>query len=973
MVRTLTLFLGLLTLAGNCWGQRVVSVSGQVLGGDRKMPLESATVSCAVCGLWTLTDEAGHFSLSGMPVGTTEVEVHQLGYRSQWLKLNLTRDTAGVVIVLPEENLKLSEVSITAQRARVSETTSYTIDRAAMEHAQMLNVSDVTALLPGGKSQADLSLMSDARIALRSEGSSEMGNTSFGTAIEVDGIRLATNGLMSMLGASTRTLSPSNIERVEVVTGIPSVEYGDLSNGIVKVETRRGKSPWVVEGTVKPHTRQVAVSKGWQLSEGGVLNVHVERAKSFSNLTLPYTSYDRNGLNLSYSRRFDGRIPLSLRAHLSGNVGGYDSSADPDNYLDTHSEKRDRQLRGNLQMQWQIQRPGITSLEASAAFSVADQKSEERSYTSTASSVVQIHATEAGYYVGMEYDEHPDADIVLSPIGYWYRTSHTDSKPLNVSAHVKYHWNARWGQRLDHQLKAGIDYDLQRNRGRGTYYEDLRTAPTWRASRYDTLPALQALSMYVEEHLSMPFGASSRWSLTAGVREDMTYIAQSTYGRVSAFSPRVSSRWTLWNDESLVVSHLSLHGGWGKSVKLPSFQVLYPSTTYADQLAFAPGTMADGRTFYAYYTQPSSALYNKHLRWQYAHQREWGLELHARGIRLSLSAYGIATHRPYLATSVYRPYTYKYTGQAALEGCPIPSERRTYSIDRETGIVTVSDKSGIEMTQTLAYVERNTFRANTQYVNGSASTRRGVEWVIDLPRISLLHTDIRIDGNWTRYRGIEHTLIAARPNSTLTMANGQPYAYIGYYDGGASMANGSLSRQLNTNLTVTTHLPVVRMILSVKLETTLQHYSRTLQTTAYLPSEENAYLGERTEQLAGNYVLVYPKYYSEWSAPERLIPFESALREAYRNDLPLYQELIKLVERTNTNYYFRGNSVSPYLAGHINLTKEIGDHVSVTFQATNFWNNTRKVRTSQTHSESTLYGSGYIQSFYYGLSAKIKY
>ena len=85
MVRTLTLILGLLTLAGNCWGQRTVSVSGQVVGGERKLPLESATVSCAVCGLWTLTDEAGHFSLSGIPVGTTEVEVHQLGYRSQWL------------------------------------------------------------------------------------------------------------------------------------------------------------------------------------------------------------------------------------------------------------------------------------------------------------------------------------------------------------------------------------------------------------------------------------------------------------------------------------------------------------------------------------------------------------------------------------------------------------------------------------------------------------------------------------------------------------------------------------------------------------------------------------------------------------------------------------------------------------------------------------------------------------------------
>ncbi|MCR5394807.1 MAG: TonB-dependent receptor [Bacteroidales bacterium] len=952
--------------------QHLATVSGTVTGGENHQPLESVAVCNAASGLWTLTDERGNFQLRGLPVGPIELELRTIGYRTRIVQMMLRRDTVGVSVCLPEDNLKLSEVNVTAQRARSSETTTYTIDRAALEHTQLLSVSDVTALLPGGKSNGDLSLMSDLRIALRSDGSTEMGNTSFGTAVEVDGVRLNTNGQMALSGASTRTLAASNVERVEIVTGIPSVEYGDLSNGIVRVETRRGKTPWVIEGTVKPHTRMLSVSKGWQMHRGGMLNVNLERAKSFSNLTSPYTSYDRNVLSLNYSRRMGQRVPTLFSAQLSGNVGGYDSKSDPDNYLDTHSKQRDTQVRANVRVQWQLHRSAITSLEVWATGSYGDQKSTDQTYTSTAASLVQIHATDEGYYVAHDYDEDPTAAILLSPVGYWYRTVYTDSKPVQWSGHVKYGWHRALSDGTRLRVKAGADYRAEGNQGRGTYYEEMRTAPTWRESRYDTLPYQHQMSLYAEAHLQRSLRGTAQWSMTAGLREDMSSIRGSEYGCVSALSPRFSTRLTLWDDQERAVSSLTLHGGWGKSVKLPSYKVLYPSTTYSDQLAFAPGTMADGRSYYAYYCMPSRALWNGNLRWQYALQGEIGADMQWGGTHLSLSLYRTTTHRPYISTYVYRPYTYKYTGQSALEGCTIASADRQYSIDPQTGIVTVSDRTGAQASQQLAYTERQTYRGNYQYVNGSASTRQGIEWVIDLARIKALHTDVRIDGNAAFYRGIEHTLVQSRPSSTLTMANGQPYAYIGYYDGSSTVGNGRLSRQVNTNVTVTTHLPVVRLILSVKLETSLCHYSRNLQTDAIIPETDYAYTGTHSSDLADHYVLVYPKYYSTWDEPDRLIPFEEALLQAKSNDQALYQELVKLIEQSNTNYYFNGNRVSPYLAGHLNITKEIGDHVALSFQATNFWNNTRTVRNSQTNSESTLYNSGYIQSFYYGMKVTLK-
>ena len=54
------------------------------------------------------------------------------------------------------------------------------------------------------------------------------------------------------------------------------------------------------------------------------------------------------------------------------------------------------------------------------------------------------------------------------------------------------------------------------------------------------------------------------------------------------------------------------------------------------------------------------------------------------------------------------------------------------------------------------------------------------------------------------------------------------------------------------------------------------------------------------------------------------------------------------------------------------MTKEIGDHVSVSFYANNFFNNMSTVRSSQTGLETSLFSSSYIPSYYYGLSLRVK-
>lgn len=518
------------------------------------------------------------------------------------------------------------------------------------------------------------------------------------------------------------------------------------------------------------------------------------------------------------------------------------------------------------------------------------------------------------------------------------------------------------------------------NRGRGLHYADLRYAPTWREYRYDRLPMMNNLALFAEEQFTLSVGRRASLHVTAGLRGDATWIRRSAYGTVATLSPRVNARYVVWEGRRATVSSLALYGGWGKSVKQPSFKVLYPAPSYSDRLAFAPGSTADGTAFYAYYTQLTTPVWNRDLRWQYTLQHEIGIEATILGTRLSVSFFHNRTRNPYMSRTIYTPFTYRLTTQAELEaGCTIPSANRIYTIDRRSGVVTVSDRTGALPDQQMGYRERNTFVAQTQYTNGSPVVRTGIDFVADFAPIRPLRTRIRIDGNYYRYKGLNLTETASTLSSSSSMADGRPYPYVGYYVGSTSVSNGSLERQLNLNVTLVTHLPRLRMILSLRLESTLLDRSQALSELAdgsprgVLLAAAGDYFGSAEPLYGkGRYVAVYPAYYTTWEAPDRKIPFAERFARARENDPALYRELARLVVKSNTSYLFDENRITSSLAMNFNLTKEIGRFASITFYARNFFQNMGRVRSSQTGLETSLYGSGRIPQFYYGLSLRLK-
>ena len=300
------------------------SFSGQVLEKRTGEPVEYATVLLTATEQWAVTDAEGKFSIKNIKVAESTVSVASLGYVTLTQKVDFRKEKADVKFLLEEDNLTLEGAMVTAKENGESATTSRTIDKTALDHVQLMNVSDISSLLPGGVTQNN-NLTAERQFNIRAGSASEGGNASFTTAVEVDGVRLSNNASYSEIkGASTNSIASSNVESVEVITGVPSVEYGDMSSGVVKINTKKGKTPWMVTLSTSPKTKQASFSKGFGLGQTargnarGVINASAEYTRSVSDQMSPYTSYDRKQLSLTYSNTFSASAhPLRYLAEFT--------------------------------------------------------------------------------------------------------------------------------------------------------------------------------------------------------------------------------------------------------------------------------------------------------------------------------------------------------------------------------------------------------------------------------------------------------------------------------------------------------------------------------------------------------------------------------------------------------------------------------------------------------------------------------
>ena len=176
---------------------------------------------------------------------------------------------------------------------------------------------------------------------------------------------------------------------------------------------------------MNPYTRQVALTKGFALAHNaGTLNFSIEHAKSFTDITSPHTAYSRNILSTTYNKVFRMKgSSLNLTAGLTGNIGGYNSEADPDAFRDTYQRQRDNQLRANMMLDWlyNSRSSGVFNITLQAAFSTADRRSDNNTNTSSSSTQASLHTTTNGYARAASYLVRRDTGMCVRSTTRSYR------------------------------------------------------------------------------------------------------------------------------------------------------------------------------------------------------------------------------------------------------------------------------------------------------------------------------------------------------------------------------------------------------------------------------------------------------------------------------------------------------------------------------------------------------------------------
>ena len=915
------------------------SISGKVVDAKTGEPVIGAAVNVEDTGIWAISDENGTFFLPDIRPGDYAVQFSCLGFVDKRLSFVVKKDIPNLTIKLDQNTLALNSVVVTAERDKEGMNTSLKFGANALNHLQMSNVTDISALLPGGKT-VNPDLTKDNAVSLRSGGLAA-GNAAFGTALEVDGVRVGNNASFgSMSGTGTRNISTENVQSIEVITGVPSAEYGDLNSGMVRINTRKGLTPWNITFAVNPRTYQASASKGIDLMKNrGVLNVSAEWTRATQKLSSPYTSYTRRGFSASYSNTFKNVLKFEVGA--TGNIGEMNTKNDPDAYKGTWSKVRDNVLRANTSLTWLLRKSWITNLKLDASVNYNDNRSQDHAYGSSASMLPAVHSELAGYYL---------ADRL--PVSY-FSDKVIDSKELDYAASLKYEWFKKSGKRLS-KLKAGVQWKANGNVGEGEYYKDPSVAANgYRPRPYSQYPFMHNVAAYLEEDYTFPIGKTSL-QISAGLRLENLFVKDTDYKNVSSLSPRFNAKWK-------ISDNLSIRGGWGVSEKLPSFYILYPVQKYRDIQTF--GFSHGDSSSYVYYTQPYKMLFNENLKWQKNYNAEFGIEAYFLRTSVSLVGFFNKTKNPYTYQNIYTPFSYNI--MSVPSGYTVP-DNPEIRVDSQTGQVYMRGSNEEFWTPMATKVTDKTFFESQMPGNGDDIYRTGAELIVDFPEIAPIRTKFRLDANYSYTHYIDNTLNwTYRTGWSHTSLSNRSYQYVGIYANGGESGtyNGKESHSLNANLTAITHIPEARIVITCRLEMSLLSRFRNLSR---YQGKEYAYNvnADGVESIGGsiydsnNYTAIRPVKYMDENGDVHDFTDKEASDPAFAN----------LIIKSGNAYTFSQDGYGAYLSANLSVTKEIGDHVSLSFFANNF-TNSRMYVTSKATGVSAIF----TPAFYYGLTCRLKF
>ena len=773
-MRSIILILTLLSSVIASAQNQKISVS--VTERATREPIIMATVMLEPSGQATVTDMNGHATLGNVPQGRYTMIVRYVGFEPYRQAINVTNRDLDLKVSLTESSLALKEVTVTAKTRESGASTSSVIGRQAIDHLQATSLADVMQLLPGQLiDRPDLTQQQGLQLRTLQNNST----MAFGTSIVVDGVPMSNNGDVSQgafsgtafAGTDLRQVSADNINEVEVVRGIPSAEYGDLTSGLVIVHSKVGVTPWQVKAKINPALENFSVGKGFALAKAGIINANVDYAKAWGDPRQKTRSYDRYTANIGWgydlTRRWhtDTKLRFMQAKDWSGN--------DPDAQQDgTESKSKSTTIGLTHNGRLQLDMPLARSLKYTLGVSLSQTDNRNTSFVAVSSGLLPIlTARETGYY-----------SVPWKTTSY-LATGITESRPGNVFFKLTDDFFWRKGKTVQ-SFKVGVDYHYDWNSGKGYYNDDealpYRPNSNGRPRAFDDIPGLHQLSAFAEDQFTYNINKTNRLRVNFGLR--FTSLQPFSDLATTALSPRLTVAFS-------VTKGLDIRGGIGMNSKTPGLNHLYPDKKYIDNVV-GNYTLSPTPVYYVH-TEVYDVQRSKGLKNATTTKVEAGIDIKLpKNRRLSLLYYQDRTPDGFEAAADYFTYTYNLFDNSAT--LPIT--------DFSTG-----------------YAQQFTCFATTgQLENTDKTVNRGFEFDCDLGEIPLLKTNLFFSGAWNETKTDWSTRMNTA-NVPAALLTGTKYAGMNLspvrivYPSGLDYTR--LRRFVNT-LRAVTHIPQLHMVAS---------------------------------------------------------------------------------------------------------------------------------------------------------------
>ena len=903
----LFLFTVLFSLAATA--QEKITVSGIITDAETKQPILYANVAFPELGIGTSSNEKGEFVIQSVPVGSYTFSVTYIGYKEYSINITLKKDV-DLKIKLRRQSLGLKEVTVTAENS-TGGTTSSKIKSEAIDHIQASSLKDVLQLIPGNISE-NPNLSKPNRISIR-EINDDI-NSALGTAIIVDNIPFSNDGNLqnsTNSGIDTRQISVENIESITVDVGIPSSEYGNLTSGAVHIKTKAGGSPYNVKFQTDPHTKQAYLGKGYLLkNDNGVINADFGYTNSYQHLYMQTDQFKRINATTKYSKTFfRNKSPLNIDVKLDFLSSLDGNKWDPDMLAEEEHFAKDQNLRGKISAGWSLNKPFITSLSFDVGYSKTWQEGFEKTLESSSSGPNFFStATTSGEY-----------EISYGQSSYYSEVTY-DGKPFNFYSKLKAKLYKK-SEFITNNILLGAEWRTTGNNGDGRIF-DLTKPPAGNGLRprpFTDIPALNQFSVFVEDKIEIDI-ANTKLDIMAGIRMDNIQPAGifNTNGSIN-FDPRVNVRYEIWNrNNRYTLRNVSLRLGYGQTTKAPTLTHLYPDKKYNDIISFNyyPDLIVST-------THVIQDTRNYNLEPAKSNKFEVGVDFQINKIKTRLTGFYEKHEGGFITDQTFYPMFYRDYDilDAGMNPYYIAGEGVYYN-DKNNGNPVA-----------LGFEDDEKFANYSQYRNASSRIKKGVEYSINFGKIKALRTSFIVNGAWLKtesystdapyWKTVPYTIFEGNTSRQESFA-------IKFQN---KSGFGTVKERLNTNLNIITHIPEIKML--VTLTTQAIWYEKDWRTIydvykLYSLSELRDYLNQpdifknENEEDFYYYLPVSYKEYDNVENQYEIVDFENQLHQ-------------KGIHKT-FKYRFEERILPPLFLCNIKISKDIAQRFKLSFYANNFLN-----------------------------------